>query len=234
MTSEHLFKTAGLAGLAFGAAVLAGRVAQAGSPRLLVFVHVAVKQRALQSQLQAHLVGIEVTAVGRIGDFDRTLKEGTDAALSLSMVLVAHGLSPKLYGQRKGAKEEVYSLVAADKPPDPARVATVGALDLLGRDGTTSFVHKLVGAKPKVERVTKVEDLLPLLQMQRADAILLPSRLYADLKSASRLNLAQTELPGKVGLPAVAVVGPAGAQVLAAIAKMAAGECKALGVDEWR
>jgi hypothetical protein len=70
--------------------------------------------------------------------------------------------------------------------------------------------------------------------MQRAEAILLPSRLFSDLKGASRLNLAQKELSEKVGLPAVAVVGAAGAQVLAAIAKMSANVSKALGVDEWR
>ncbi len=125
-------------------------------------------------------------------------------------------------------------MVAPDAQPDPEKVATVGALDLLGRDGTTSFVHKLLGAKPKVERVTKVEDLLPLIQMQRADAILLPSRLYADIRGASRLNLAQRELGSKVGLPAVATVGAAGAQVVAAIAKMSASQSRALGVEEWR
>jgi hypothetical protein len=234
MSAENLLRKAAAAGAAFGAAFLANRVLQAAAPRLLVFVHVAVKQRALQSELQSHLPGIDVTAVGRVGDFDRALKEGADAALTLSMVLSAHGLSPKLYGHRKGSKEEPYSLVAPDAAPDPARVATVGALDVLGRDGTTTFVHNLLGARPKVERVTKVEDLLPLLQMQRADAILLPTRLYSDLRGASRLKLAQRELSGKVGLPAVAIVGSAGAQVVAAIAKMSASECKALGVEEWR
>ncbi len=234
MSAENPYRKAGAVGVAFGAAFLASRVLQAAAPRLLVFVHVAVKQRALQSELQGHLPGIDVTAVGRIGDFDRALREGTDAALSLAVVLSAHGLSPKLNGYRRGSKEEAYSLVAPDAPPDPARVATVGALDLLGRDGTTNFVHGLLGAKPKVERVTKVEDLLPLLQMQRAEAILLPSRLYSDLRGASRLKLAQRELTSKVGLPAVAIVGGAGAQVVAAIAKMSASECKALGVEEWR
>jgi hypothetical protein len=82
--------------------------------------------------------------------------------------------------------------------------------------------------------VTKVEDLLPLLQMQRVDAILLPQRLFGDLKGASRLNLAQRELSTKVELPAVASVGAGGAQVLAAMGKLSANLSKSLGVDEWR
>ena len=141
--------------------------------RLLVFLHVAVKQRAFQTELQAATEGVAVTAVGRIADFDRALQEGQDAVLTLPVVLAARGLAPALRGMHHGFTEEPYALIAVDALPDPARVNTVGALDLLGRDGTDAFVRGLIGGKPKVERVTKVEDLLPLLQMQRVDAIVL-------------------------------------------------------------
>ncbi|HTU60598.1 MAG TPA: hypothetical protein VMF89_19235 [Polyangiales bacterium] len=201
---------------------------------LLVFLHVAVKQRAFQGELESALGGISVTAVGRIGDFDRALKEGQDAVLSLPVVLTARGLAPKLRGQRGGSTEEKYALVGVDKSPDPAAVGAVGALDLLGRDGTNGFVHGLLGAKPKVERVTKVEDLLPLLQMQRVDAIVLPARQFLEIKASSRLNLAQRELPQAVGLPAVASTGAQAAQVSAAIGKLPASLSKAIGVDGWR
>jgi hypothetical protein len=118
--------------------------------------------------------------------------------------------------------------------PDPSTVTGVGALDLLGRDGTTRFVHSLVPSKPKVERVTKVEDLLPLLQMRRVEAILLPMRLVPDLQTASRLKLVPRELPQPVGLPAAAGVGVYGAQVLAAIGNLPSAVSKILGVEEWR
>lgn len=201
---------------------------------MLVFLHVAVKQRAFQSELSAALPGTNVTAVGRVADFDRALAQGQDAVLSLPVVLAARGLTPRLRGQRQGSTEEKYSLVAADAAPDPQRVAVVGALDLLGREGTNTFVQGLVGARPKVERVTKVEDLLPLLQMQRVEAILLPSRLFAELKAASRMNLAQRELPTGVGLPAVASLTASGADIAQAVSRLPASLGKALGVDAWR
>jgi hypothetical protein len=200
---------------------------------LLVFLHLAIKQRALQSGLQAALSGIEVTAVGRVGDFERSLKEGTDAVVALPVVLEAFKLSPKLRGSRGGSGEEKYSLVAVGTAPDPQKIASVGALDLLGREGTNGFVKGLLGAAPRIERVSKVEDLLPLLQMQRADAVLLPSRLYAEIKGASKLNLAQQELSRTVALPAAAGVTAAGAHVLAALGKMPAQAAKTLGVDSW-
>ncbi|MFZ5896906.1 MAG: hypothetical protein ACOY0T_37965 [Myxococcota bacterium] len=221
-------------GAAIGAVLLASRLAQAAAPKLLVFLHVAVKQRALQSELQAALPGVAVTAVGRIADFERGLSEGQDAVLTLPSVLKAHKLDIKLRGHRQGSSEEKYSLIGVDTAPDAARVAVVGTLDLLGRDGTNDFVYSLTGAKPKVERVTKVEDLLPLLQMRRVDAILLPSRLFIEIRAASRLNLMSKELAASVGLPAAASAGAFGAQVLAQLSKLPKGLSKAFGVEEWR
>jgi hypothetical protein len=110
----------------------------------------------------------------------------------------------------------------------------VGALDLLGRDGMTAFVYTLLGTHPKLERVTKVEDLLPLLQMQRVEAILVPSRLLSEVKMASRLNLASRELAAPVGLPTVARLGTSGAPVMSAIKRLPSGITRAFGVEEWR
>jgi hypothetical protein len=213
---------------------LGARTARAAGPRLLVFAHVAIKQRAFQTLLQEALPGLSVTTVGRVADFERALAEGQDAVLALPLVLRAHGLSAKLRGYREGSPEERYCLVGADVAPNSASVKTVGALDLLGREGTNAFVHGLLGSEPKVERVTKVEDLLPLLQMQRADAVLLPSRLFVELKSTSSLNLANRDLPTKVGIVAVASVGDGGAQAVAEVSRLSGDAARALGVESWK
>lgn len=204
------------------------------APKLLVFLHVAVKQRAFQGELQAALPGIDVTAVGRIADFDRALQDGPDAVLTLPVVLSARGLDPKLRGHHQGAIDESYALVGADTLPDATRVQSIGALDLLGREGTNAFVQQLLGARPKVERVTKVEDLLPLLQMQRVDAILLAGRLFAELRASSRLTLMAKELGKKVELPALANLTAGGAQVMSLVSRLPSRLSNAVGVDEWR
>lgn len=234
MSSEKLSPPVGAAVLAAGALLLSSGIARAGGARLLVFVHVAMKQRALQTVLQSALPGLTITTVGRVADFDRALEEGQDAVLALPIVMQARGLAPKLRGLRGGSPEESYSLVGADTVPDAASVKTVGALDLLGREGTSSFVQGLLGSRPKVERVTKVEDLLPLLQIQRVDALLLPSRLFAEIKSTSSLNVVQKELAGKVGLPAVATINDAGAQAIAEVGRLSGEAARALGVESWR
>jgi hypothetical protein len=205
-----------------------------GSPKLLVFLHVALKQRAFQSELQAALGDIVVTAVGRTADFDRGLAEGPDGVLTLPVVLSAHGLPVALQGLRKGTPDEPYALAGVDTPPDPATVASVGVLDVLGRDGMNRFVLGLLGRQPKVERVTKVEDLLPLLQLQRVDAIVLPSRLLGEVRAPSRLNVVARELPRGMGLPAVSSLRPGGPRIVQAVRRLPARMAGTLGVSEWR
>src|SRR5688572_24913672 len=112
---------------------------QASVPRLLVFLHLALKQRALQGELQAAMQGMLVTTVGRIGDVDRALDDGQDAILTLPPVLRARSLTPTLQGVRKGAPDEPYALVSVNAVPSLAALSAVGALDLLGREGTAEF-----------------------------------------------------------------------------------------------
>src|SRR3954469_13864643 len=122
--------------------------------KLLVYLHVAVKQRAFQGLLGAGLPGVDTTAVGRVADFERALQDGPDAVLTLPVVLAAQSLTPALHGLFHGATEERYALVGAGTSPEAAKVASVGALDLLGRDGTNRFVRRLVSPQVRVERVT--------------------------------------------------------------------------------
>jgi len=225
---------AALAVAAAGMALASARDAWAATGSLLVYLHVAVKQRAFQSLLGAGLPGVTTTAVGRIADFERALEDAPDAVLSLPIVLGAKQLVSALRGMSHGAAEEHYALLGSGPALEPSRVTSVGALDVLGREGTGEFVRSLVGAPVRVERVTKVEDLLPLLQMERVDAVVLPARLVQDVKATSRLPLVDRELKKTVGLPAAAVTGPNGASVLAAISKMPKDLSKLLGVDEWR
>lgn len=175
-----------------------------------------------------------MTTVGRVADFERKLKERPDAVLTLPVVLKSKGLSPALRGYRSGIPNEKYVLVGVDRAPNPKQVASVGALDILGRSGTKRFVANLLDARPKVVRVTKVEDLLPLLQMRRAEAILLPARLQSTLASASRLRLADRELPGDVGLPAVSSFAGGESRVLSAVRSLSPNTSRLVGVDSWR
>lgn len=218
---------------ALSAGLLHAGTASARTAKLLVFVQTSIKQRALQQLLQDSLPTLSVTAVGRVADFGRALDEGQDAVLTLPIVMQARGISPQVLGRRAGSSEEAYGLVGANGAPVVSNLKTVGAIDMLDRSGTNNLVQNLLGRQVKVERVTKVEDLLPLLQLARADAVLLPGRLFSDLKATSSLPLEYRELPARLGLPALAGVGAAGADAVREASKLTGKAAKLLGVDSW-
>jgi hypothetical protein len=68
-------------------------------------------------------------------------------------------------GNNISGSTERYALISVGQPVDPASVTSVGAVDILGRQGMKEFVATLLGVSPRIECVTKVEDLLPLLQL---------------------------------------------------------------------
>ncbi len=221
-----------LGALAGIGALLDSRTALAAQPKLVVFLHVDMNQRAFQKQLSEALPGVDVSALGRVADFERA-SEDADVLLSLPAVIQDRG-APTLRGVRSGSPSEFYSLLGPERPPNPRSVVKVGALDVLGRKRTTDFVRRIVRADPQVVQVTKLDDLVPLLQLSMADAILAPTRLVAALKARSRTTLGTTDLTEPVGLPAVLQLRPAGASVVEQIKRLPMALNQTIGVDGWR
>jgi len=207
-------------------------------PRLVVYLHTEVKSRALEALLARQMPGTEVIVCGRYRDFTRELAKA-DAAMALEPVLQANALTGDLKGLRGGRDTEPYVLLSIGTTIDAARFSTIvlGAVDLLGRDGTTQFVANLLGleASPEIKFVIKSEDLLPLLQFQSADAVLLPEREVVRTKSLSKLDLQITPLATRVRLPAVAFGSDVGRRVIRPLVLALDSETNGkLGVDTWR
>lgn len=214
--------------------------AQAADPSLFVYVPTSVKARSLQTELEGAMPGVTVTVFGRISDLDRALSEGKpDAVLSLRPVLESRGMSPALQGVKGGTDTEVYVVLGPEKiSPEQLSDKVVGSLDLLGRQHMKGFVAVMLGqaAQPDVKRVRSTADLLPLLQFQAADVVLLPESAVQDLMAASQLELTVSHVEGaRVGLAAVTFLDPADRPALeSAIQGLPANARANLGVDSWR
>ncbi len=221
---------AGAAGLS---PLLQPRIALAAAPSLLVYLHLDMKQRALQELLSSALDGIEVTAVVRYGDLQRQITSGASALLALGPVLASLGARPAVTGLAGGRDTEPYALLGGMRVP-AGQVQRVGALDLLGRKGTSTFVHEVLQSKVEVERVTKLEDMLRLLQFEMADAILLPQRIVPLMRRKSELTLESSRAPNEVSLPALAVLTPAGTTIADRLKKVPMSVKAELGVESWR
>jgi hypothetical protein len=212
--------------------------AEGGKPSVYVLLQLDAKLSVVEKTLSDHLPALSVKVFATYRDFDSAVTSGNpDAVVVIPPALEARGKKATLQGMRAGKDWEPYVLVSVGKPLEgPLGGKTIGMVDLLGRDGTQTFVAQLVKATDfKVKRVAKVEDLVPLLEFAAAQALLVPSAMLGALSKHTRLTLKTRELPdGHVGLPAVAVLHPAARDtVVKAFSGLDAATNAVLGVDAW-
>ncbi|HEY0707781.1 MAG TPA: hypothetical protein VGG33_13340, partial [Polyangia bacterium] len=206
---------------------------------LYVYLHTDAKVAELERRLKARMTGLKVTVFGRFRDFEEAMvARPPEAVMALPLLLTNQGLPTTLQGFRNNQDGESYALISVERPLDGSLAGkTIGAVDLLGREGTQAFVGSLLGTSDlRIKRVTKTEDLLPLLQFSAADAVLVSKRLGETLATRTRMPLRAREVPGaRVKLPAVGVRDArARATVLQQIQGLDGATNGILGVDAWR
>jgi hypothetical protein len=213
-------------------------LAQGNKPVVHVFLQLDAKSSVVEKTLQQHLPELGVVVFGRFRDFEEGLSNGhPDAVLSIAPVLGQRGKTASLQGQRGGKSAEPYVLASVNQPLNGSLAGkTIGVVDLLGRDGTQTFLNGLLKATDiKIKRVAKIEDLLPLLEFSAADGIVLPSSMLGRLLERTRLVIKTKELPGgPVGLPAVAVLNPSVRElVVRSFRDLDLPTKRLLGIDSW-
>jgi hypothetical protein len=213
-------------------------LAQGSKPVVHVFLQLDAKSSAVEKTLQQHLPELGIVVFGRFRDFEEGLSNGhPDAVLSITPVLEQRGKTALLQGQRGGRSAEPYVLASVNQPLNGSLAGkTIGVVDLLGRDGTQTFLNGLLKTTDiKIKRVAKIEDLLPLLEFSAADGIVLPSSMLGRLLERTRLVIKTKQLPGgPVGLPAVAVLNPSVRElVVRSFRDLDVPTKRLLGIDSW-
>jgi hypothetical protein len=223
------------------ACVLPATTARGGDsarPALYVFLHTEMKSAALGRLLQQKLPTLAVTVFGRYQDFEEALGlSRPEAVLALGPLLSSQNLPIQLQGARGGQDREPYVLVSKGEFAGPLTGKGIGTLDFLGHEGTRTFVTTLLKTPElRLKRVTKAEDLLPLLQFAAVDAILIPAVWVKQLTARSRMDLRVQSLPGAdVGLPGVAILNAGFAEeTIARLMALDPDTKRAVGIDEWR
>ncbi len=215
--------------------------AQEPAPVVYVYLHTDSKFAELERVLKGKLPGLTVTVFGRFRDFEEAMTaRPPDAVLGVGALLANLGVRPALQGLRANQDWETYALLSVgDAFERSVAGKAIGVVDLLGRQATQDFVATLLGVDPadiKVKRVTKREDLLPLLQLALADGVVAPAASVRDFTERSRLPLRIRDLPVvHVRLPAVGVRNPdVRERVVSQIRALDAATNQMLGVDAWR
>ncbi len=169
------------------------------SETLYIFFPSTVRPRILQQKFSDANPKIQVIVFGRFVDFrDKMASNPPDAVLSLPIVVeTLDSYTIKFKGKKNGEESEPYYLLSVDRNIDIAKAneITIGAVDFLGRKGMKEFVSSMFSSPPAIKTVTKIEDLLPLITFEMANAILVTETQAAYFQSVSNLNFVKTRIP---------------------------------------
>lgn len=208
------------------------------NPLLYVFLQTSIRPNALQKALEKSIPNAEIVVFGRYRDFAKGLqRQLPDAVIAIRPVLEASHLSVSLKGVLDNDQDIPYVVITNGNMTTSSleNGNTIGVVDILGRKQMENYVSSVMNTagKPKLKLVTKNEDLLPLLQLNLADAILLPKHEGKKLLEKSNLNLITTVLKAEMGLPSVACLTNAGMELCQQIKQLNKNLVTQMGVDQW-
>ncbi len=220
-------------------------VAMAGKPspgggKVYVYYPSLARPLAIQESLARNCPGLEITVFARLADLEaQVAQEKPEILVAPGMVLGPfRGYASRLQGVRNGSTTENFVLLSLEKPVDMGRVSKleIGVVGILERAEMGAFINGLVGGTPRLNRVTKVEDLLPLLIFHSVDAVLVSESNMAELQRKSQEKLTASRLEkGQVTLTALAVrEGFDAKEMLMQWRHLDAGSLRMLGVDGWK
>ncbi len=207
---------------------------------LYLFYPTTTSSAAMQSQLKNSFPDIDLTVFARHKDFSSQVKlTPPDAVLTkLAVIKSLPDYTVIIQGSRSGSNIENYVLMSVDAAVDPGGLTdiTIGVLDILGRYEMKNFVGEYIKPTPKLKRVTKVEDLLPLLTFDMAKAILIPENQQDYFKSISNMNFVSVPVPGmKIGIVNLGVKQGANVdKIINAVKNMRAEDLALFEVDKWK
>ena len=206
---------------------------------VFVFYPTEVKAQVIQKQLVSMCPDFNFTVFGRSKDFRKELSKVTPVGvLTLGPVVDGlDGFNVIASGIHNDRTEDDYVLVSLEEPLPIESLAQVkvGVIDLLGRKPMDSYVEGLFGQKVKLKRVTKVEDLLPLLSFGSVKAVLVSGYMYELIKAKTNLELAVSPTDKTIGLARVAASDPGSApKINQCLANLSGDLNTILGVEKWR
>lgn len=209
---------------------------------LSVFYPTTVRAKVLQEHISAACKNVDITVFGHQRDFHALVSSTpTDAILAAPSVVQSFtDYRTVMRAHRDGLPEQNYFFVDinGDVSPIPLLGQRVGVVDLLGAKEMPRYISQLFNVPIKVKRVTKLEDLLPLISFAAVDTIFVSQHALTFIqgKTAMSLNVAPS---GKaLGIASLAILSTRGSGVQQAIRECVGKFDRQLnekfGVDEWK
>ncbi|NLW30701.1 MAG: hypothetical protein GXY77_04495 [Fibrobacter sp.] len=180
--------------------IICNSVILSAEENLYVFYPSTYRPQIIQDKLQNEMKGIRVTVFGRYVDFiSKVQSDSPDAVITKTRLIEKQLLNYSVIknGVRSGTKKESFILLSIDSSINTGSInqkSTIGVIDFFGRSETGNFVADLLSGKPKIKRVNKIEDLLPLLSFNLVCCILIEKTNLDYFQNTSTIKFSITPL----------------------------------------
>lgn len=147
---------------------------------------IAVSERDKALKADGALSGTNVTVFGKFREFSSSVKISKPTYVIAPSSFSAINKDYKAVYQfgLNGQSKFKYLVLSskAEWSKNKMSSGSVGIVDELGRTETKKFIQSNVGEFKRVKRVTKADDLMPLLVLENADYIIICPKNYDVLK----------------------------------------------------
>jgi hypothetical protein len=172
-----------------------------GNERLYVFYPSTFDCQSMQNKMDSALPDITITVFSRYDDFALKMKVEPPEAIITKPILIQEQFNNYeviLNGERNGKTEGCYVVLSIDTNFTIKSInneSIVGVVDILGRTGMKTFVRRQCSIEPKLKRVSRIGDLLPLLSLDIAAGIMIEKVFVDYFRTTSQLQFAEIPLP---------------------------------------
>lgn len=219
---------------------------QDNTPRLYVYLPSNIRPFVMQKRLQEACPGLSITVFGHHREMSRAVRTAPpEAILSLEPVVSVDRydmFTKTLLGERKGKRFADMVLLSREKRIETAKLAeiSIGVVDILGRSSMREMLGEMIDVEqPRIRPVSRLEDLIALLQVNEAEAVLVEKdRVDSYYRERTGMELVVNEIPNaRMGLPTLSInerATPAQRdQLVKALTAMNKEMNTRLGVDAW-
>lgn len=214
--------------------------AEDNSGALYVFYPSVMRPSVVQQKIVEACGDLKITVFGRFQDFKEKVEADRPGLIITKPEVLQYinNYRVQLAGFRDGRNEEPCLLLSIDRKVDLDSIPemTIGAVDFLGKSGMEKYMAGLMNRQVRLNRVVKIEDLLPMLTFNKARAVLAGEGTLEYIRKTTSLKIAVTEIPScNTGIIVCAVNADTKARTVQKTAEKIRRKTAGLfQIDEWK
>ena len=205
--------------------------------KLYIFIPTEYSAIEVEKNFRERYKDYTIRSFSNVIDFTKAVSIDTpDAVITKPQLLPILSIyNIKLNATYSGSTKESFFVLSVENPLTLTGLTSknIGILDFLGRKYINTFTDDLFDGNPKLKRVKKIADLVPLLTMNLVDGVIVSASQLAYIKSRSQLSFHKTKCKNDQDIAVLALLKES-EEIVKRLKQLPAELALMIGVDGWK